>query len=334
MAKEKKQTKPKKINKKTDNKTDEKNKSKELPIVDVVSKEEVSDNITTNNPVAGRIILIIFIVVFGVLSFIRYQNNQIAHNKLVLDSLVTKGSGLYEDSIDTGLDEDLPYSSKYYFRGSNVDNYLIYDNKCFRIINIAQNNALKVMYIGDAQNETCENIVDKIAKIKWDDQGLNIWAQSSIKTYLDKWMSNIDDSLIIKDATWYIGGLRFNSEQSLAIDIENERKTDLDDVVIYNGMVGLINASDYMKAAERLCSVGAFNDQKECGLNNYLNTKNFWTINKTYNDNERSWVVENGIMQSKYTSNEKFNAYPVVYLEGNIKLIGNGTIAIPYQIRK
>ncbi|MFA5603458.1 MAG: hypothetical protein WDA12_01205 [Bacilli bacterium] len=334
MTKEKKQIKPKETTKKAKNNSAKKNKLNELPIVEVEAKEIVLDTPTTIHPVAGRITLIIFIVVFGALSFIRYQNNQIAHNKLVLDNLVTKGSGLYEDTIDTGLDEELLYSSKYYFRGSDVNNYLIYNDKCFRIINIAQNKALKVMYIGDTQNESCENIINNISKIKWDDQGENVWSKSSIKSYLDNWISNVDDSLIVKDATWYIGGLRFNSNQSLAIDIENERQTDLDDIVIYNGKVGLINASDYMKAAQRLCSVGAFNDQKECGLNNYLNTKNFWTMNKTYNDNERSWVVENGIMQSKYTSNEKFNAYPVIYLDGNIKLVGNGSINNPYQIRK
>ena len=55
-------------------------------------------------------------------------------------------------------------------------------------------------------------------------------------------------------------------------------------------------------------------------------------MNKTYNDNERVWAVERALIsvekeeveknliQSKYSNNDNFEVYPVVYLKANLVL--------------
>ncbi len=336
MSKKKKET------KKTTNQKTNINKK-----VKVVSEEKKVKE-STKPDTFINIFIIIILSVLGVVFYLNYHENQLAHNKIINHSLVTSGSGLYTDTLETGIDESKPFTSKYYFRGKDVNNYLVLYNKCFRIINIAQNNALKIMYVGPANNNTCENIEVEKKLVKWDENNKNIWSESSINTYLDNWIKEIrfDESpYVIKDATWYVGGLFFNAQQNLTVDIQNERKPQYDENIIYNGIVGLINVSDYMKATERLCVIGAANDKGECSENNYLsNNPNFWTMNKTLNSSEHVWAVEKTLipegnkeierifLQSKLTNNDNFEVYPVVYLKANLVLNGHGTAEKPYLV--
>ena len=88
-----------------------------------------------------------------------------------------------------------------------------------------------------------------------------------------------------------------------------------------------------MKANEKICSEGAWHSEITCGHNNYLYLKqNFWTINRTQGDTEHVWAVENGRMESKLTTNEELEFYPVVYLKANLVLNGHGTTLDPYYI--
>lgn len=315
----------------------------------IESKVDKKKNIPEEKGSIFLTILIITILsALGVLFYLKYHKNQLAHYKIINNNLVTEGSGLYADTYETGLNTKKPFTSKYYFRGKNVNNYLVLANKCFRIVNIAQNNALKIMYVGKTNNSICENMDTEQLVIKWDEKGKNIWSESSIKTYLEDWAKELglDESpYIIQDATWYVGGLKFFEGESLTSDIKNERNSDLNDETIYNGMIGLINASDYLKANEKICFAGAFKDLGQCGENNYLNNeRNFWTMNKTYNDNERVWAVERALIsvekeeveknliQSKYSNNDNFEVHPVVYLKANLVLKGYGTATKPYFI--
>lgn len=313
-----------------------------------------AEAIVENHPTESKsaiitnIIVIIILSILGVLFYSNYHKNQIGHYRLINHSLVKEGNGLYADTLETGLDPEQPFTSKYYYRGKNVNNFLLFENKCFRIINIAQNNTLKIMYIGNSNNNSCENIEEKPLIAVWDENGKSEWTTSTLKTELEKWATdnNLSDSpYIVTDATWYIGGIKFFEGRSLSSDIKDERTSELDEVTTYNGIVGLINVSDYLKANDKPCMNGAYGDKGQCGEDNYLNNDvNFWTINKTYNDAKRVWgvekslieidntVVEKTLLQSKYVNNNKFNAYPVVYLKANLVLKGLGTAQNPYYI--
>ncbi|MDD4718813.1 MAG: hypothetical protein PHY00_03235 [Bacilli bacterium] len=304
-------------------------KEKEVPVIKPTSKKGKGTLFIT-------IILIALFLIIGALIYLKYQQSNLAQQKIINNKLVTSGSGLYADTYETGLNPDEPYSSKYHFRGASVDNYLILNDKCFRIINIAQNDALKIMYIGSSINNTCDNInLDNIT-ITWDENGGNVFPESSVNSYLNTWLMETKLSQsphIIDDATWYIGGLRFNSSSNLTDDIKDERQSVFDEVVVHTGVVGLINASDYMKANELPCLEGAWRSEEKCGIFNYLySTHKFWTMNKTLGDFERVWAVENGRMESKLTTNNDFQINPVVYLKSNLKINGNGSSSNPYII--
>lgn len=295
-----------------------------------------------------NIFFIVIVVALGVIFYLNFRANQFSHNKIINHSLVKEGSGLYADTIETGLNPKEPFSSKYYFRGKDVNNYLLLDGKCFRIINITQKNALKIMYIGDSNNNTCDNIEEKPLMVKWDENGNNEWETSTIKKQLENWaeQNNLKNSpYVIQNATWFIGGVQFFEGGSLTDDIKNERSSNSNEKTTYVGVVGLINTSDYLKANDKPCFEGTFKDIGQCGENNYLNNeKSFWTMNKTYNDVERVWAVERTLieiddkevettlLQSKYVTNNKFEAYPVVYLKENLILKGKGSTQQPYYI--
>ena len=55
------------------------------------------------------------------------------------------GSGLYMDNASTGLDTTLPFSSKYYYSGPTVNNYINFAGEQFRILNVPVNDGLKLI---------------------------------------------------------------------------------------------------------------------------------------------------------------------------------------------
>lgn len=282
-------------------------------------------------------LLILLLSIAGLLIVVKYFDSQKAHNKIVSNNLTLSGPGLYQDTYETGFNDEESFSSKYYFRGKEVNNNIILNNNCFKIINIAQNDAIKIMHFGKSNNNTCIDVKDDNNIIAWDENGSNNFSTSTVLNYLNEWAKKegiIDSPLVLKKATWHIGALIFNSKSNLTDDIKAERFNEEENQkTTYTGLVGLINASDYMKAAEIPCVTGAYRDEGECQINNYLFFKDkMWTLNKTDGNKEHVWGIENGVMQSKLSSNNQFMANPVIYLKPNLKLKGEGTLLNPYIV--
>ena len=65
-----------------------------------------------------------------------------------------KNGDLKFDDVNTYMNSTLDYSSKYYFEGADPKNYVIYNNACFRIISVSQNNTVKIIYDGKATDDS------------------------------------------------------------------------------------------------------------------------------------------------------------------------------------
>lgn len=296
------------------------------------------------------LLLIVILIVGAFVTFYIMQNKKVtgAANNIIKDNLVTNGNGLYADTLSTGLDLDKPFSSKYYFKGDEVDNYIILDNICWQIINIAQNNSLKVMYLGSSSNNQCSNPINQIEDLKdslvWNSNKDNVWGNSSLKTDMENWaLSNkiADKTTIdftssntkISNATWYVGSVRFIS-QSLSTDIEQERTNKLvsdKSLLTYQGKVGMISASDYLKVS---CEMGAYDSTEECKENNFLDrNESYWTLSATADDNQNVWAVKkDGHFASVEAETEGYAIYPVIYLKSDIKITGKGSVSNPYLV--
>lgn len=285
-------------------------------------------------------IICILIIVLIVIVFFKFNYSSLAHIKIVNDNLTNVNDGLYEDNLLTGYDENEPFSSKYYFKGSDVNNYLIFENSCWQILNITQNNHIKVMFLGESKNNKCENINYNNINIVWSNDKNNDWMNSNLKKELENWVynnkifnSSIDftsKNSLIANAEWFIGGVKFSGNR-LQDNIANERDKTLNKRVKYNGKLGLINITDYLKAG---CQKSAYDAIEACGDNNFLYKDiNYWTLNKTIDGELHVWAIENGMSSSILTDNENYAILPVVYLKPNLSITGNGTIVKPYIVR-
>lgn len=61
-------------------------------------------------------------------------------------------AGLYKDNVETGLDESLPFSSKYYYSGAAVNNYVSFAGTTYRVLNVPVNDDVKL--IADLSSNT------------------------------------------------------------------------------------------------------------------------------------------------------------------------------------
>lgn len=303
-----------------------------------IKSELVETNIKTKSRGSLRFILILIILGLFLASIIVIKNNQnrVAHNRIISQNLVTSGSGLYKDDVLTGYNENLPFSSKYYFKGNDVNNYILISNMCFRIISISQNNTIKIIYNGITTNQTCETVNLDSKSISFSMTNDNDWLTSEIKKTLENWVSNnkiFDNNIdltssnsIVASADWYIGGVKFSGNK-LIDNIEDERTTDIEK---YNSKIGLISISEYSKAG---CQKSVYDAIAACGDDNYLhNNTDYWTLTKTLGGNQHVWAIKDGMTSSILTTNQNYLFYPVLYLKENLKLNGNGTKAKPYMV--
>ena len=111
----------------------------------------------------------------------------------------------------------------------------------------------------------------------------------------------------------------------------------------WKGYIGLPNAFDYAFATtnENCYGIYSYMDSEACysnieKYNWYANTDyKFWTINAFSGQNYGlgAWYVStNGTMNHPYVSNSDFNVRPVIFLNSDVTLFGQGTEQDPYVI--
>ncbi len=160
--------------------------------------------------------------------------------------------------------------------------------------------------------------------------------ESYINTYLNGTYYN---SLSVT-AKSQIGEHSFNvglqdevSSDTLANDVSNEKAS------TWKGTVGLIQATDYVKASTNSSCTNIYNGSYNnssypCKNNNYLNNStNYWTISPNSDSSSRPmWFVNGTGFLSVTASSSGSNIRPVVYLKSGLSLTGSGTKSDPYQI--
>ena len=133
---------------------------------------------------------------------------------------------------------------------------------------------------------------------------------------------------------FYVGTPGNNTdEETIALDSQQEKS------YIWNGNVGLIQATDYLKAStDTSCtSLKAANSSPyPCGNGNYLKPSAgwCWTISPLVSSNRNNvWGVSSGGGLSSGAANyESGFVRPAVYLSSNINLKGEGSSGTPYYI--
>ena len=249
--------------------------------------------------------------------------NTINTSDYLKKQITTDGEGLYQDIYE---------NNRYIYKGANPNNYLKLGNNLWRIVAIEQDNTLKII-----KNEPLEKQV-------WNSDNKNDWTTSSLNNYLNTtYYSSLNNTDKVVTHNFNIGQITYDNDD-LTTQIQNEKQT------IWNGKIGLITVSDFIKANTNTSKCGNLKLTNEnylttCRYSNYLLPKQFaWTINKYSNIknmvatlNSKSWIGRNYPEALEVTSGDEVvgysDAYPVMFLSSDIKIKGSGSINEPYIIK-
>lgn len=267
---------------------------------------------------------------------------------------VTEGDGLYFDTYEEG---------KCTYKGTNPNNYIMFNNELWRIISTEEDGTIKI--IRNGSNDVLRSQV-------YDTTNNSDWMRpATINTYLNtEYLSTIDinkDKIVMHD---YGVGTIEDINIDLTKQIIDEKSK------IWNGKIALLSVSEYIRANSNIDLCESF----------YLNNTNYdickdtnWIYNLSSLDNDfirtltpipevelngfliseyedyRMWVYDvahegffSGKIAMSYFDFDSFGAtinlyaypvnesgvsiIPVLYLTPNITLSGTGTEQDPYTI--
>ena len=122
-----------------------------------------------------------------------------------------------------------------------------------------------------------------------------------------------------------------HDEETIALDSQQEKS------YVWNGNVGLIQATDYLKASTNSTCTSlkaAYNSRSNCGTTNWLKSGNtYWTISPyVYTGRADVWIVFGDGNLYVNSANGSSGVRPAVYLTSNISLKGEGSSGTPYYI--
>ena len=267
-------------------------------------------------------------------------------------AIVNDGDGLYEDKY---IDD------RYIFKGSNPNNYVSFNGELWRIVSVDKEGNIQIMRndLLDARAFDSKGVRDVTSDDGGSyctdaDDGCNAWTankniigepkyfvngdfsgevkkDSEMLTYLNgEYLKSLKDSDYIINQNWAIGGAA--GDASLKSQTYTEQKSE------WNGKVGLITASDYIKATtgKNCDSLDSMNlNYASCKEKNWMFKDGvaWWTISPMDNASVQLWYVGEGGFINNDSASKLFAVRPVVYLSNDILLTGDGTINSPYILK-
>ena len=238
---------------------------------------------------------------------------EIAKEVDLTDNTTTSGDGLYEDEYE---------DNRYVYKGANPNNYVNFNDELWRIIALESDNTMKIV-----RNATLSNMA-------WDSSNSNNWARpATLNTYLNSTYYNSLTSTAqrqIADHNFGIGEVVWNNT-NLATQISDENGTK------WNGKIGLITASDYIRSNTNKTNCGTFSliNQKysTCKNTTYLFTgTQWWIFSPASNGTSSRNIQASGAINSNPV-NTVDNYRPSLYINSDIKIIGGeGTETNPYEL--
>lgn len=253
--------------------------------------------------------------------------------------------GLWQDTADTGLDESLPFASKYYFSGKTVCNNIVISDKTFNVMNIAVNDSIKIIGTVSSKNVKwgSRKIYDSDIYSAWQE-----WASSKRIYYSnDAQATQLTDAEFshLIQGTFYPGRFVRNSDQTFSELIGKERYANGhlggNNASNFSSYFAFPNVSDYLRASNRLDII--YNIRKiQTNQSTYVATSwlsqsdEQWTINTkndTSTDNDY-WVLAYGDEIISRTYYYAQNYRPVFYLNSDTILSGTGDSSDPFKIEE
>lgn len=233
--------------------------------------------------------------------------------------VVGTGDGLYIDA-DEG--------TKYIYKGTNPNNYIKWNDELWRIVSIS---GQQVKLIKDVPLEEFQPF-NTASNGMWENSSLREYLNT---TYINKFSPKGKEQIL--NVPFYVGEINPNNDD-LQQQIADEQSA------VWVGQVGLITASEFLKANGNVTQCGTFADNNQnhsvCRDTNWLlyDSKNqykpWWTITPTQLSHDSIFAVDQFYGELIYrmvTINHAVRPVISIELKDSI-LIGKGTKEDPYEI--
>lgn len=237
--------------------------------------------------------------------------------------VVTSGSGLYEDENEDG---------RYFYRGSNPNNYIVFSGDMWRILSLETDNTIKIV-----KNEP-------LLRTDWDGDGTIKWNTATLNTYLNSTYYNTLTTTArnqIVSHAWNIGAVNWGNNLVSYIKEENSTK--------WNGKLALVTLSEFIRTNSNIANCNLNNYPSSCAnttwmhidKNNviYNNVSWFLTARSNFRTNNAYILSDNRLTSTRtdcynYGTNSgcPIMVRPSVYLKSGLQLKGAGTQTNPYTI--
>ena len=228
--------------------------------------------------------------------------------------IVTSGDGLYKDEYEDG---------RYFYKGANPNNFLVFNVQKWRIISIENDGSIKIINTNayDAySNETYS------------------WAGSTLNTYylkndLDTINSNTINAKRIITHDWAVGRVSENtSDMQTLINAENSQKL--------SGKIATITISEFLRTNSNKSSCNSMTlymaNYNTCYKTTWLYNSGMWTINGNIDNKGLYGIYRDKINSYNSSYSDSYTStplYQVVYLSANTEIYGgSGTSKDPYVI--
>lgn len=217
-------------------------------------------------------------------------------------------------------------NGEYVYRGKDVNNYLKFDDKLWRIVKIDKDGDIKIVSAEPTEDsypyDTAYNSESE------DNSGITTdYLKTDIrKTLNDYYNDNFSKeakSKVVKKKLC-VGGYLLTD--AFSYDKECSKLTDYE-------YIGLLNPTDYQNAS--LSTDCKTLDNRECSNYNYLATRNFrsWFSNTLEGKSYKVLNISGGSISNTTASNERRLNF-VIYLNNKILISsGNGTEEKPFDIK-
>lgn len=224
------------------------------------------------------------------------------------------------------------YGTSYYYKGNVIDNYINFNDMCFRIVRILGNGNIKLI-LEDANN-TCENLNDTITntyetdKLFFDD--FNSDNLYNFKNITD------DNKLYLANESWNnltTKDTKYNVLDEILTESDLETCTK-DNTCEYNYNLNKIEDLKFENPINSMFGSLSYKEVKLIGDNSYLNKNKFNLIELSNykNNTDYRYIYEDNKLTTELVST-KYNYRPSIVLNSNITVTGNGTISNPYIIK-
>ena len=229
------------------------------------------------------------------------------------EKIVTEKEGLYQ------------YGEEFVYRGENVNNYIEFSGKIWRILRINADGTLRIM------------LDSTKTKVKWDNRyntstneynGINDFEKSRIKDSLNDLLKDAE-FITTENQKWLVSknvcvdkkdSVNLNKIYSIECDKYSEEKYKL----------SLLQIEEYFIASvDNNCNSVKNN---ACTNYNYLANNRYWTITPSLKDSSRVYVVGTSVTSAE--AEREYKILPVANLSKHVLYsTGDGTKENPYKFK-